>query len=73
MFKRKGGGVKGFLNNVKKNYTFLARRLPLTHLVPFGKINEDNLAHLETMDNTKALARHLAVTWLLLGSYLAFA
>ena len=29
MFKRKGGwGVKGFLNNVKKNCTFLIRRLP---------------------------------------------
>ena len=34
MFKRKGGGVKGFLNNVKKNCTFLARRLPLWHLSP---------------------------------------
>ena len=29
MFKRKGGGVKGLLNNVKKNCTFLSWRLPL--------------------------------------------
>ena len=29
MFKRKGGGVKGLLNNVKKNCTFLKGRLPL--------------------------------------------
>ena len=30
MFKRMGGGgVKGFLNNVKKNCTFLAGWLPL--------------------------------------------
>ena len=30
MFKRKGGkGVKGLLNNVKKNCTFLTRWLPL--------------------------------------------
>ena len=30
MFKRiEGGGVKGFLNNVKKNCTFLARWLSL--------------------------------------------
>ena len=28
MFKRKGGGVKGLLNNVKKNCTFLKERLP---------------------------------------------
>ena len=28
MFKRKGGGVKGLLNNVKKNCTFLSCRLP---------------------------------------------
>ena len=25
----KGGGVKGLLNNVQKNFTFLTRRLPL--------------------------------------------
>ena len=30
MFKRKGGGGKGFLNNVQKNCTFLTARLPLT-------------------------------------------
>ena len=31
MFKRKGGGgVKGLLNNVKKNCTFLTCRLPLS-------------------------------------------
>ena len=29
MFKQKGGGVKGFLDNVKKNCTFLIRKLPL--------------------------------------------
>ena len=29
MFKRKGGGVKGLLNNVKKNCTFLKGWLPL--------------------------------------------
>ena len=29
MFKRKGGGVKGFLNNVQKNCTFLTGWLPL--------------------------------------------
>ena len=29
MFKRKGGGVKGPLNNVQKNCTFLTRWLPL--------------------------------------------
>ena len=29
MFKRKGGGVKGLLNNVKKNCTFLNEWLPL--------------------------------------------
>ena len=28
MFKRKGGGVKGLLNNVKKNCTFLNGWLP---------------------------------------------
>ena len=30
MFKRKGEGVKGLLNNVKKNCTFLSWRLPLS-------------------------------------------
>ena len=25
----KGGGVKGLLNNIQKNFTFLTRRLPL--------------------------------------------
>ena len=29
MFKQKGGGVKGLLNNVKKNCTFLNGWLPL--------------------------------------------
>ena len=29
MFKRRGEGVKGFLNNVQKNCTFLTGRLPL--------------------------------------------
>ena len=29
MFKRKGGGVKGLLNNVKKNCTFIKEWLPL--------------------------------------------
>ena len=29
MFKRKGGGVKGLLNNVQKNCTFLSGWLPL--------------------------------------------
>ena len=29
MFKRKGEGVKGLLNNVKKNCTFLTGWLPL--------------------------------------------
>ena len=29
MFKKKGGGVKGLLNNVKKNCTFLKGWLPL--------------------------------------------
>ena len=29
MFKRKGGGGKGLLNNVKRNCTFLTGRLPL--------------------------------------------
>ena len=29
MFKRKGGGVKGLLNNVQKNCTFLKEWLPL--------------------------------------------
>ena len=29
MFKRKGGGVKGFLNNIKKTAFFLTGRLPL--------------------------------------------
>ena len=28
MFKTKGGGVKGFLNNVKKNCTFLQLGFP---------------------------------------------
>ena len=28
----KGGGVKGFLNNVKKNCTFLTRWLPLAKM-----------------------------------------
>ena len=28
MFKQKGGGVKGLLNNVKKNCTFLKGWLP---------------------------------------------
>ena len=32
MFKRKGGGVKGFLNNVQKNCTFLTGGLPLLPL-----------------------------------------
>ena len=32
MFKRKGGGVKGLLNNVQKNCTFLAGWLPLLDL-----------------------------------------
>ena len=30
MFKRKGGGIKGLLNNVKKNCTFLTGWLPLS-------------------------------------------
>ena len=30
MFKRKGGGVKGLLNNVQKNCTFLKGWLPLS-------------------------------------------
>ena len=29
MFKQMGGGIKGYLNNVKKNCTFLAGWLPL--------------------------------------------
>ena len=33
MFKRKGGGVKGLLNNVKKNCTFLSCRLPLLEAI----------------------------------------
>ena len=33
MFKRMGGGVKGFLNNVQKNCTFLSWRLPLLFFV----------------------------------------
>ena len=33
MFKRKGEGIKGLLNNVKKNCTFLKGGLPLTDLV----------------------------------------
>ena len=32
MFKRKGGGVKGLLNNVQKNCTFLKGWLPLFRL-----------------------------------------
>ena len=41
MFKRKGGGgVKGLLNNVKKNCTFLSGWLPLLHLKD-GFMEED--------------------------------
>ena len=32
----KGGGVKGLLNNVKKNCTFLTGRLPLKCIVEYG-------------------------------------
>ena len=32
MFKQKGGGVKGLLNNVKKNCTFLKGWLPLRYI-----------------------------------------
>ena len=35
MFKRKGGGVKGFLNNVKKNCTFFTGWLPLFSIILF--------------------------------------
>ena len=38
MFKRKGGGVKGLLNNVKKNCTFLSGWLPL-----FGQCPKENV------------------------------
>ena len=36
MFKRKGGGGKGLLNNVQKNCTFLTRRLPLCKSTPWA-------------------------------------
>ena len=42
MFKRKGGGVKGLLNNVKKNCTFLKGWLPLVHPVK-SEISENFL------------------------------
>ena len=34
MFQRGGGGVKGLLNNVQKNCTFLSCRLPLEEIPP---------------------------------------
>ena len=42
MFKQKGGGVKGLLNNVQKNCTFLKGWLPLPlyqSKVPFNVVN----------------------------------
>ena len=44
MFKR-GGGVKGLLNNVKKNCTFLKGWLPL-HLF------DDNICQFDTFHNS---------------------
>ena len=46
MFKRKGGGVKGFLNNVKKNCTFLAGWLPWP---PFQLIVKSDLLTLKNI------------------------
>ena len=46
MFKRRvGGGVKGFLNNVQKNCTFLTGRLPLDTLCPINLFAELKLFH----------------------------
>ena len=47
MFKRKGGGVKGLLNNVQKNCTFFSWRLPWVRaynrwVVPLKSVNLKN-------------------------------
>ena len=38
MFKEMGGGVKGFLNNVKKKCTFLSGWLPLEAIPENSKV-----------------------------------
>ena len=53
MFKRKGGGGKGLLNNVKKNCTFLSCRLPLPRNLLLRKLLARTICELK--DKTLSL------------------
>ena len=61
MFKRKGGGVKGLLNNVKKNCTFLGGWHPLSSSSFF------EFQELLTKLSGRALGLKVLVDWILLS------
>ena len=71
MFKRKeGGGVKGLLNNVKKNCTFLKGWLPLGVIGPALNAGINDIEHIRNFSGHWSGWQRLVILFFMLSMFL---